>query len=86
MERLQDDHRKYTNLAAKTQLKLHDKDPTHSNELFGSCLMSKGSPMPNMNLIHWKAKELLSYYCSFHGNLVAVAMKHATDLYCPKEA
>ena len=29
--------------------------------------------MPNMNLIHLKTKELLRYYCSFHGNLVAVA-------------
>ena len=42
--------------------------------------------MPNMNLIHLKAKELLRYYCNFHCNLVAVAMKYAVDPYYPKEA
>ena len=40
--------------------------------------------MPNMNLIHLKTKELLRYYCSFNGNLVAVAMDYAADPYCPK--
>ena len=42
--------------------------------------------MPNANLIHLKTKELLRYYCSFLGNLVAVAMKYAADPYSPKEA
>ena len=42
--------------------------------------------MPNMDLILLKTKELLRYYCSFHGNIVAVAVKYAADLYCPKEA
>ena len=42
--------------------------------------------MPNMNLINQKTKELLRYYCSFHGNLAAVAMKYAVDHYCSKEA
>ena len=31
--------------------------------------------MPNMNIMHLKTKELLRYYCSFHGNLAAVAIK-----------
>ena len=34
--------------------------------------------MPNINLIHLKTKKLLRYYCSFHGNLVTVAMKHVS--------
>ena len=42
--------------------------------------------MPNMNLIHLKTEELLRYYCSFHGNLVFVAMKSANDPYCPRKA
>ena len=84
MEALQDDNRKYTNLAA--ELKLHDKDLNHNKKIIWLMLMSQGSLMPSMNLIHLKTKELLRYYCSFHGNLVAVAMKYAADQYCPKEA
>ena len=42
--------------------------------------------MTNMNLIHLKKNELLRYYCSFHSNLVAVAVKYAANPYCPKEA
>ena len=42
--------------------------------------------MPNMNSIHLKTKELLRYNYSFHGNLVAVALKCAADAYCPNEA
>ena len=42
--------------------------------------------MPNINLIHLKTKELVRYYCSFHGNLVDVATKYADDPYCPKKA
>ena len=42
--------------------------------------------MPNMNLIHLKAKELWRNYCNFHCNLVAVAVKYAADLNYPKEA
>ena len=34
--------------------------------------------MPNINSIHLKTKELLRYYCSFHGNLVTVAMKYVS--------
>ena len=34
--------------------------------------------MPNINVIHLKTKELLRYYCSFHGNLVTVAMKYVS--------
>ena len=58
----------------------------YSNELFGSCLMSHGSVMPNMNSIHLKTRELLRYHCSFHGNLVAVALKYAVDAYFPKKS
>ena len=32
--------------------------------------------MPNINLIHLKTNKLLRHYCSFHGNLVTVAMKY----------
>ena len=42
--------------------------------------------MPNMNTIHLKTKELLRYHYSFHGNLVAVAIKYAADAHCHKEA
>ena len=42
--------------------------------------------MPIMNSIHLKTNDSLGYHCSCHGNLVAVAMKYATDVYCPKEA
>ena len=42
--------------------------------------------MPNMKSRHLKTKDLLRYHCSFHGNLVAIALKHAADAYCPKEA
>ena len=48
--------------------------------------MSQGSIMPNMNIIHLMAKELLGYYSNFHGNLVAVAMKYEAEPYYPKEA
>ena len=41
--------------------------------------------MPNINSIHLKKKELLRYHCSFHGNVVAVALKYAIDAYCPKK-
>ena len=42
--------------------------------------------MPNINTTQLKTKELLRYHCSCHGNLVAVAMKYAADVYCLKEA
>ena len=42
--------------------------------------------MLNINLIHLKTNEFLRYYCSLHGNLVAVAIKDAADSYYPKEA
>ena len=42
--------------------------------------------MPNMNSLDLRTKELLRYYCSFHGNLVAVALKYAVDAYCPKNS
>ena len=42
--------------------------------------------MPNMNAIHLKTKELLRYHCSFHGNLVAVALMYAVDAHYPKKS
>ena len=42
--------------------------------------------MPNMKSIHLKAKELLRYYFSFRGNLVAVAFEYAVHAYCLKKA
>ena len=48
--------------------------------------MSHESVMPNMDSVHLKTKELLMYHCSFHGNLVAVALKYAVDDYCPKKS
>ena len=42
--------------------------------------------MLNLNSIHLKTKELLRYHSSFHGNLVAVALKFAADACCPNEA
>ena len=48
--------------------------------------MSQRSLMLNMNSIHLKTNELLRYHCSFHGNLVAVALKYAVDDYYPKKS
>ena len=42
--------------------------------------------MSSMNSRHLKTKELSRNHCSYHGNLVAVAVKYAADAYCPKEA
>ena len=42
--------------------------------------------MLNIHSIDLKTKELLRYHCSFHGNLVAVALKYAVDDYCPKKS
>ena len=30
-------------------------------------------------------KELLTYYCNCHGNLVTIAVRYVADTYCPKE-
>ena len=43
------------------------------------------NPMPNMDLIRPKTKELLSYYCGCHGNLVTIATRHVADAYRPIE-
>ena len=42
--------------------------------------------MPNIKSIQLKTKELLTYFRSYHGNLVTIAMRHVADAYCPKEA
>ena len=41
--------------------------------------------MPNMDSIWLKAKELLTYYCGCHGNLVTIATSYVADAYCLKE-
>ena len=38
-----------------------------------------------MDLIWHKTKELLTYYCGYHGNLVTIATRYVADAYCPKE-
>ena len=42
--------------------------------------------MPNMNTIQLKTKELLTYYCGCHGNLVTIATRCVADAYCGKES
>ena len=39
--------------------------------------------MPHMDSIGLKTKELLTYYCGCHGNLVTIAMRYVADAYCP---
>ena len=38
-----------------------------------------------MDSIRPKTKELLTYYCGCHGNLVIIATRFLADAYCPKE-
>ena len=42
--------------------------------------------MPNIKSIQLKTKELLTYFGSYHGNLITIATRHVADAYCPKEA
>ena len=42
--------------------------------------------MPNIKSMQLKTKELLTYFCGYRGNLVAIATKYVADAYCPKEA
>ena len=39
--------------------------------------------MPNMDSIRPKTKELVTYYCDSHGNLVTIATRFLADAYCP---
>ena len=41
--------------------------------------------MPNMDSIRLKTKELSTFYCGCHGNLVTIATRYVADAYCPKE-
>ena len=41
--------------------------------------------MPNMNSTQPKTKQLVTYYCGCHGNLVTIATRYVADAYCPKE-
>ena len=43
------------------------------------------SLIPKMDLIWLKTKELLTYHCGCHGNLVNIAMRYVPDAYHPKE-
>ena len=36
-------------------------------------------------LVRPKTKELLTYYCGCHGNLVTIATRYVADAFCPKE-
>ena len=38
-----------------------------------------------MDSIQLKTKELLTYYCGCHGNLVTIATRYVADAYCPKK-
>ena len=38
-----------------------------------------------MDSIQLKTKELGTYYCGCHGNLVTIATRYVADAYCPKE-
>ena len=37
-----------------------------------------------MDSIKLKKKELLTYHCGCHGNLVTIAMRFVSNVYCPK--
>ena len=41
--------------------------------------------MPSIKSIPLKRKELLTYHCGCHGNLVITASRHVADAYVPKE-
>ena len=41
--------------------------------------------MPNIKSIQRKTKGLLTYFRSYHGNLVTIATRHVADAYCSKE-
>ena len=38
-----------------------------------------------MDSIQLKKKELLTYHCGCHGNLVTIATRYVDDVYCPIE-
>ena len=42
--------------------------------------------MPNIKSIQLTTKELLTYLCGYHGDLVIIATRYVADAYCPKEA
>ena len=42
--------------------------------------------MPNVKSVQLKAKELLTYHCHCHGNLVTIAKTYVADGYYPKKA
>ena len=42
--------------------------------------------MLNVDSIRLKTKELLTYHCGFHGNLITIITRYVADAYSPKEA
>ena len=57
-----------------------------SNAVCTWCLLLKRSPMTNIKSIQLETKELLTYHCGCHGNLVIIVLRHMADAYYPKEA
>ena len=47
--------------------------------------IAQGTSIPHMDLIQPEAKELVTYYCGCHGNIVTIATRYVADAYCPKE-
>ena len=46
-------------------------------------LSSQRTSIPNMDLIRHKTKELLTYHCGCHGNLVTIATRYMADAILP---
>ena len=63
----------------------HGNLVTISSEVYGRCLTSQRTSMPNMDSIRLKTKELLMYHCGCYGNLVTIATLYVADAYHPKE-
>ena len=45
----------------------------------------KEPPYHGMDSIRPETKQLVTYYCGCHGNLVTIATRYVVDAYCPKE-
>ena len=41
--------------------------------------------MPNVDSIWLKTRELLTYHCGCHSNLVIIATRYEADVYHPKK-
>ena len=58
---------------------------THCQQCMWLSLLPQGISIPNVNSIKYEVKELLTYHCGCHGNLVTIAMRYVADAYHPKE-